>query len=212
MIKLIILLGVLLPSVSAAGIIILSEEHHVSGYAAGAGDTTSYDQMVAYPVSGSASATWPGPNPGIHEVSSTAGNFIVTAVDRSRWASTESWAIAESTYIFSPLTTHLQFQYVGSVEMHASENKVSAKVYDITDGLFIDQHEWTTEFPSLIAFNEVEDYTFDLSHQYELQLYAKFFSGDNPGATSSLDVSIVPEPCSLLLLGLGGLVLRKRKA
>lgn len=209
--KLIILLGILLLSASVEGILILSEEHHVSGYAAGTGDTTSYEQMGAYPVSGSAAAYWSGPNPGTNEVSSSAGNLSVTAVDRSCWTLTESWAIAESTYIFLPLTADLQFQYAGRVGMHAFENKVSASIYDITDNLLVDYREWTTEFLSFVAFNEVEDYTFDPSHQYKLQLYAKVFAGDNPGATSSLVVSI-PEPCSLALFGLGGLLLRSRKA
>jgi len=214
--KLIVLLGILLTSTAAyagvEGITILSQEHHVSGYAAGTGDTTSYDQTEAYLVSESVFALWPGPNPGTNETSSSAGNFSVTAVDRSRWTFTDSWALAESTYIFSPLADHLQFQYAGSVEMHAFENKVSARLYDTTDNLLVDYRQWTTELSAGLAFNETEDYTFDLSHQYELQLYAKVFAGDNPGVTSSLEVSIVPEPCSLVLLGLGVLVLRSRRA
>jgi hypothetical protein len=207
--KLIILLGILMPfaavSASVEGITILSQEYHVSGYAAGTILSSSYDQTS--PVSGSASAFWwddgfySESNPGTNEVSSSAGDFSVTAADRSCWTFTESWAIAESTYIFSPLTEYLQFQYVGSVEMHAFENKVSARVFDITDDLLIDYREWSTEFPSLLAFNEAEYYAFDLSHQYELQLYAKVFAGDNPGATSSLEVSIVPEPCNYVIAG-----------
>jgi hypothetical protein len=210
--KLIILLGILMPCTasiaSVEGITIVSQEHHVSSYAAGTIQSSSYDQT--FPTSDSASALWSGPNPGTNEASSSAGNFSVTAVDRSRWTFTESWAIAESTYIFSPLTPHLQFQYTGSVEMHAFENMVSARVFDITDDLLIDYREWTTELSAGLAFNEAEYYTFDLSHQYKLQLYAEVFAGDNPGATSWLEV--VPEPCSLVLLGLGGLVLRRRKA
>lgn len=214
--KLIILLGILLPctvaSASVEGIKILSQEHHVSGYAAGTGETTSYDQTEPFPLSGTASAFWPGQNSGINAVNSSAGNFSVTTADLSRWTFTESWAIAESTYIFSPLTAHLQFQYSGSVEPHAFENKIWLSIYDITDSLFVDDRKWSTESPIGISFIEYTNYTFDPSHQYELQLYAAVFAGDNPGVTSSLDVSIIPEPCSLLLLGLGSLVFRKREA
>lgn len=214
--KLIVLLGILLPCTGSyagvEGVTILSQEHHVSGYAAGTGATTSYDQTEAYLVSGSVFALWPGPNPGTNEVSSSAGNFGVTAVDLSRWTFTDSWALAESTYIFSPLAAHLQFQYAGGVEMHAFENKVWARLFDITDNLLVDYRQWTTELSLGLAFNEAADYTLNLGHQYELQLYAKVFAGDNPGVTSSLEVSIVPEPCSLVLLGLGGLLLRRCRA
>lgn len=214
--KLIVLLGIVLFSTAAygsfEGISILSQEHHVSGYAGGTGAITSYDQTETSLVSGSASALWPGPNPGTNGAGSSAGDFGVTAVDLSRWTFTGSWALAESTYVFSPLATNLQFQYAGSVEMHAFENKVWARVFDITDNLLVDYRQWTTELSSGLTFNESADYTLNLEHQYELQLYAKVFAGDNPGVTSSLEVSIVPEPCSLILLGLGGLVLLRCRA
>jgi hypothetical protein len=218
--KLIILLGIVLfcaaASASVTGINILSQEHHVSGYAYGTSVNDSYDETETFSVIESASALWWGTesyteeNPGTTEVSSSAGDFSVTAEDRSCCIWTGSWAVADSTYTFSPLTANLQFQYAGSVDMHEFENKVSVSIYDITASQSVDYREWTTEIG--ISFNENTNYILDPGHQYELQLYAEVSIGDTPDVTSSLEVSIVPEPCTLALLGFGGLILRRRKA
>lgn len=200
-------------SAGVKGITILSQEHHVSGLAKGTLESDSYDITDTAAVSGSALALWwdegrySEDDPGINRVNSSAGNFSVIAVDQSIWTFTDSRATAESTYTFSPIATRLQFQYSGAVEMHFFENIVSVSLYDITDDIPVDFRKWTTEISSGISFTEDVSYTLDPSHIYQMQLYATVLAGDNPGVTSSLEVSIIPEPFSLVVLGLGGFML-----
>jgi len=200
------------------GITILSESHHVSGTATGTTQSDSYDLTQSTSVTGSASALWqvddefyPGPNPGTNEVSSSAGNFSVTATDNSCWAFTGSEALAESTYTFTPLVTDLQFNYTGNVEMQAEENAVSVTIEDITNGQTIDTRLWTTGLSSGLSINENLYYTFDLTHEYELKLYAKVEARGNPGVTSAIDVAITPEPATLALLAIGILLFKRKR-
>jgi hypothetical protein len=203
---------------NVVGISIISESHHVSGYAGN--EQYSYTDVI--PVSGFASGVgWDGYG---CESSSVAGNFNL---DASYWASAgDGKAIATSTYIFSPNTQFLSMVISGYVDeshglSYRYENDVHFRFTDITQGgeivYYTADNYYDGESVASGAYDlnwEQDYYLLNPVHQYELSLYIREGpAGEGSIGHSWLNVSIVPEPCSLVLLSLGGLILRRtRKA
>jgi hypothetical protein len=193
----------------------LSQTHHVWGFAQGTLLSDSYDRTDSIPVSGNASALWwdegyTEENPGTNYVSSDAGNFRVEAYDGSCWTFTGSYAYAESTYMFNPTTEYLQIHFTGAVDMHAFENEVKFSLSDETDNFVLDSEVWATEDP--LSVDSIRDYVVNPSHNYELLLHAHVCIGDTPRVISNLECTIIPEPATLILLSLGAVMVRKRRA
>ena len=202
-----------------ADIMLFSQTHHVEGQATG---TTADGQPFAEtysltdtsPISGTAAAGYYVPGFGwvLNAVSSTAGNFGVSATDRSGWIFTGSSAEAESSYRFQFDASPLELAFTGFTTMHAFENWVDFALADVTESVQIDTHRWATEQlpgdPGSIEW--LGSYDINPQHLYQLDLHAHVRCGDQPSGDATLNVTVSPEPSSAVLALAGALLLTRR--
>ena len=195
-----------------AGVIPISQSHHVSG-GAGFEETQSYDLSAPYSISGSATGL------GYYEdpvtASSSAGNYEVSAsVVGSIFSGS---AHAESTYVFTADLPVLQLWIHGATGMYSWDGNVIA--YSLRD-LTLDQVVFSYSSPTsfeydTVSVNQTYHVAVETGHEYELFLSAVASEGDAGSTHSYLTASYVPAPGALLLGGLGvGLVrgLKRRHA
>lgn len=190
---------------------IIGQQHRVWGIAAGTETSGSFDITSSSPIGYHAEALWwdegyySQENPGTNRVSAAAGEFAVSATDRSCWTFTGSRAFAQSEYRFRPRTEQITLSLSGQVEMHAFENEVWFSLADTTYGYVLAEQSWTTEYPSWSAFEWTGQFYLDPDHEYCLTLYANVWTGDTPWVTSELEAVIIPEAATIVLLGWGSL-------
>ncbi len=209
-----LVVGVLLVfnlGVQANTITIISQTHYVWG-SAGYNPQNFYDESDNIPVTGSASGVGPSGYPST--ASSSAGNFTVVATAFGDYLTREAYA--ESTYKFTSNSADLTLTLTGggSTGGWGYESISKFYFYDITAGVEIDSYYWhgPEESPSSGYIIDLENfYTIDPGHQYGLRTYAEIsLQSEGGGYHSLLNVSIVPEPATILLIGLGGLALRRK--
>jgi hypothetical protein len=141
------------------------------------------------------------------EVMSSVSPFRVEALLYPGWGyngedhDTSGNAFASGSWIFKPLVDELRFQ---SDYFHpfASSSSAWGWLQDMDTGVYV-----LDVFPG----NNIISQTVDQTHSYLLYMQV-YVSGSNIYDHIILDVSITPEPATLLFLTLGGLVLRRRKA
>ncbi len=198
------------------GMNILSQTHHIVGYAGftGAeGGYHPYDITASHPISLSVTSWSSDFDYDYYEAGSSTGFFSVSAY-ANRWYSR---AVAESTYVFQMEddSETLTFSVHGWRSFHYFESTVELTLKDLTTGTilenYVDSGPYDETFPYLIAWTGV--YTVDPAHIYSLRLYAWADGGDS-WADTFLAVSI-PAPGAMMLgiigAGLVGLC-RRRKA
>ncbi len=211
---------------SSMGIDVLSETHHIYGWA---GDNSAEGVSVGYNITSKHPLHYrtdgiyyfdPYYDQAVAE--SWAGDFNLKTYSE-RW---EAGAYAESTYIFQPEFSSLILGVTAqddstheSPTIWYSLTNLSSREQLIYDIYNIYHHEDWENY----VLNHSEHYSLSVNPEntYELQMFVYGWGGDNT-ATTSLDVTIssrmhpVPEPTTIILFGTGivglfGAMLRKKK-
>jgi hypothetical protein len=202
----IILVAVVLAVPAYGGVTILSQQHRVCGK----GLRDDYDITDTVPISGVTDG---------RDASSSSVNFSVEASTQASWG----WAAANSSYIFTIDQPSLTISLIGSLWSRAFPDRwghISYSLSDYTTGEFVGGQSWSlSEADSRVddwgnrdwgrnideapSFDEL-----DTNHEYTLNLSASVTNAD--GTWANLNAILIPEPASLLLLGLGRLLIRKK--
>jgi hypothetical protein len=206
-----VLLFILASSASAAitGINIVSQTHHVWG---GAGDQ-SYDLTDSNPLTGGVVYYYNGHGDGY--ASSSAGDFSVSAYTGQLFNSVPT-SYAESTYLFKPTTTLLSLSAHAVYGIYYSwQTSAGFTLTDVTDSLVVESLSplfwYLNKYGHPAAqIDWQNDYVVNPLHQYELHMLAHECIGEGGGDTTSLSMIITPEPATLLIFALGGVIMRKK--
>ena len=203
-----LLASVIVTDAAHANYTIISQTSHVEGQA-GWPDTTYYSATDTI-VSGSATGTETDQWGDLYDVwaRSSAGNFAV----EMEFLGSNSYAYAESTYVFVPAWTTLRLTLDGLVEVgQMLEAEAGFSLYDITDNVLIDSAVfdagwWMYDLDVPWIIDVSQDYGVSPHHQYELFLYAEStHSGPPPSghAVLNANIAVIPAPAALVLGGIG---------
>jgi len=120
----------------------------------------------------------------------TQSNYMkVRATVNSQETFTPVESEAEAVSLFIPAQSDITLHFAGKVEMHEFENEVSFELRDATGGI-VQQKKWTMEESQVRNIEEdIPINNLSSGASYSLQLYARVVCGDNPQATSELEVS-----------------------
>ena len=79
-----------------------------------------------------------------------------------------------------------------------------------------DSYDWFVQNPPFIQhpypapFSWQQDFGVNPLHQYQLWLYGSAINSEGGGGTTEFTVDITPEPATVLLFALGGILLRRK--
>ena len=195
---------------SYAGIEILSEEYHVDG---------SYNGLryVPNPIEIGDSYSFTGSSPkhgrvegygAYAESSANAFSLSVSADGGNNNGYFE--AIASGTWDFRPVTDSLDimcyFNWSG-VALELATITLKDTTLDSTLLFLV----WDNEDVSERPYEYTCELEVDINHEYNLSMHLPVWGYENAYGTGDLTVLITPEPATLLLLGLGGILIRRRK-
>ncbi len=216
-------IGLLLFVVNTAGagvvgINLISETHRVWGSNNGDVHAGSYDWSYpgtnyALPLSGECWGSWSSPDLSSFAASS-AGNYEINANSTMPgYSDYYSEAAASSTYLFTPQTTFLEVKYYayGSYSWEWYGNFI---LRDQTDDILMESLDAVHDFPTLPdEYSITNSYSVIPTHEYSLEFSVRAVNDYTTDGLiqGHLWVDIVPEPATVVLLGLGGLLIRKRK-
>ena len=132
---------------------------------------------------------------------------ISTITDKGSYSLAEEVVVSVTAYNPDPNPVTLSF----ATSLEASY--LMDDVYDWTEGKFF------TQFGRQITIDPYDSYTWDLTHGYhEMELYpldvgTHTVRGEvvGYGYSSTVQFQVIPEPATLLLLTLGGLLLTNRR-
>ena len=190
----------------------VSSQYHVWGGC----DGESYDTSSSDPVSGGCS----GQVGGFWNTSeSQAGridnklqvNAQAVMYSYPEWSNT--WAFAELTFTFTTDSPSISLSFDGISADHTFESWTYFVFKDVLNALVLDNRIWTFEFDN--AYGEPPlpcqlSYLVFPGREYSVTIGAHAMAGDGGIGLASLDAILTPEPASLLLMGLGVLLARKK--
>jgi hypothetical protein len=185
-------------AIAVPGITILSESYHVYGsWSSSWGEWGSYDRTESYPIGGSGRV--------FVEASGYGDGVYNPIIGKWDWVA-HSDGHAEVTYLFQSTEDCLNITSSSYSTNHAFTSSYFS-LTDITDSVLIDKQ-----------YNPNGSFAYDISpsHVYEFALsaFAWGLAEAYTGLTyAEVRVEGIPEPATVLLFGLGGLaLLRKRRA
>lgn len=120
----------------------------------------------------------------------------VSTKDASQDTFTKNGGQSEISYLipsawsFFGGSSTLQLKFTGKVEMHISENVVKFSLVNLSTGTTVLEKKWETEDASGLTIDEVMTCSIQSSNRYELKMFAEVYCGDNPKATSELNLTI----------------------
>lgn len=202
---------------------VVAESHRVWGYAAGTNQSDSFDITADHPVSGLAAADYYVEGYGWVDnqvcaastnniAAARSGDPLIVAVeaidDGFSWEFSGCYANARATYVFAPLTSVIDVAFTGTLAKDELGNEASFVLRDLTDDVVIDADSWTSETGLVIDVQR--GYAVSPSHEYSLELNSGIQVLYEVNVESHLTAMITPEPASLLLVGLAGVMVRRR--
>jgi len=142
---------------------------------------------------------------------SASADYFATAVESSAYYGARVEESADSLLMFAPLTDGIAMLGIDYFDMLYSTMSIS--LFDVTSQQLVWEQQWASNgagwgtfgFLSPSGGSVVVPTTFSAAHEYALHLSTEGNSS-NDGTRASLKVSglmAVPEPSSLLLLGMG---------
>lgn len=185
-----------------------SQTHRVWGSAGNfeTGDVNSYDITDSEPVSGEVFGR--GPQGFLGTARSSSGNFEVSAFIIGDAGS--AVAKAELTYLFSPITTNLSLIIDGFIGEWAFENQAKFTLKDVTADMILEDFVSPQTPIEGFAIDFQQDYLVDPMHQYQLYMFVLAQRGEGGDGSAGLTAMLVPEPMTILLVGFGAILTKKK--
>ena len=107
--------------------------------------------------------------------------------------------------------------FVGASGEHTFESWIYFSLEDVTDPVVpveVDNRTWTFDYEEPYGTPILPctlSYTLVPGNDYTMTIGSHAMAGDGGVGFARLEATVVPEPATLALLGLGALLLRKRK-
>lgn len=197
---------------TVTGIMLLSQQYHVSGYCDSDEGRLTYDKTANSPLSMTITGYKTiGVPPATHQLNahSEADLFHIAAKSLGYDIGQTAFvarANVEATWIFSPLTNDLRIAIKGIFYNNIQPSGWS--LTDITTDTLIIRDLLDSQYDNIYDGENL--YYFDPTHQYKMEAYYTTGSDWGEGYWADWDAIITPEPTTILLLGLGAFMLRKR--
>lgn len=199
---------------------IIEESHYIQGHTNADVDSSSFfetnypDDGTGVPLEDRCYGVWSSPGGDLRvdpAASARAGQFSVyTFAQGTLGEGMATFAHARSVYVFEPTSLELSLSYYAPSPTADLEGLARFLFQDLTEEVVLEQ--WTSDPESREGIDWFRTYAMNPLHEYELILECYSF-GDHTtsgGLVNSLSVAIVPEPTTLLLLGIGLIGMRKK--
>jgi hypothetical protein len=216
----VVVIFVVYSRVDALGINLLSQSHHIWGWAGqndDPGETYDfYDLSDSHSISAKAEGYYYDYSPDLeYSISSASAGDYLISVKGGRWA---AWASGESTYTFTSDFNQLSLSAFGHSDNTCMCDTVKLYLYDLTAGTmafsYIFQSYWPDPWEDPNQQRPVYDFEINKniaiipSNIYQLYMFAEAGTGDSPASSSivcsvfsknsSVPASPVPEPSAIL--------------
>lgn len=197
-----------------AAVTLISVEHRVWGDA-GQSPTVRYDETGTIPLSRSVSSL----TGARYYASSSASDWSVSAGrDGDAYYGN---GFAQNTYVFKPLSRQLSISLGGKIGIWWFENDARMTLTDLNTNSIVSMyqspsHSFQNPFPGsydMVDFAINWDATVEVNpeHEYRLILFVGAHRGEGGSGSASLDLTLMPEPDTALLVSMGVLLACARR-
>lgn len=196
-----------------AAVTLISVEHRVWGDAGRALPST-YDETAFVPLSRDISSN--DPVGGSYYASSAASEWSVNAYRAGGADFCNGYA--RNTYLFTPLNQQLSISLVGRIGVWWFENDALMTLTDLNTNSVVSSYQSPSYFQPQSPFSpgddDMVDYNIDWHttlavdplHEYELMLLVGAHRGEGGSGSASLNLTLAPEPGTVLLAGVAVLI------